>query len=509
MQPAGAPLADADAPGPGVISLLVDGARADADAPGPEVIGLLVDGAGSDADAPGPGVMSLVADGARPDADAPGPGVMSLVADGARPDEAYRLTVDAGQVVAVAAGDAGLRWAVQALRQLMPPEIYGKEARPDLRWTIAAARIEDRPRYAWRGLMLDVGRWYKPVEWLYTVVDLIAMHRMNVLHLHLTDDQGWRFEVKRYPRLTTVGGHRRESPLGLDSAGAGDGVPHGGFYTQEQLRALVAYARERGVTIVPEIDVPGHTQAAIAAYPELGNVPDRPVEVWTRFGISERVLNAEERTVRFFTDVLDELLDVFPSPYIHLGGDEVPTREWTGSPRIAELGLREPGDLLGWWLDRLTTHVTARGRRAVIWDEGVRQAPDQAVVMAWRDEDRVAAARAAGHDVVAAPHTSTYLNYPAAAGPSEPLSIGSDGSHGPLPLAKVHAYDPGPVLGVQASLWTEYAASPARAEYDLMPRLAAMAEVGWGTRGDLATLLPEHLRRLDAAGIGYRPLIPE
>jgi hexosaminidase len=265
------------------------------------------------------------------------------------------------------------------------------------------------------------------------------------------------------------------------------------------------------VTIVPEIDLPGHAQAAIAAYPELGNFPDRPVEVWTRFGVSERVLNASESTVRFFENVLDELLDVFPAPWIHLGGDEVPVTEWTASPRVAELGLREPEDLLGWWLGRLAAHVTARGRRAVIWDEGVRQVPDAAIVMAWRDENRVAAARAAGHDVVAAPHTSTYLNYPAAAGPDEPLSIGSDGSHGPLPLAAVYAYDPGPVLGVQGSLWTEYAPSAARAEYDLMPRLAAIAEVGWGGPRDLAGLmsrLPGHLRRLDAAGIGYRPLTP-
>jgi hexosaminidase len=445
------------------------------------------------------------------EATAPGPSVISLTTDAALADEAYRLTVGGSGVEAVAGGAAGLRWAVQALRQLMPVEVYGKEPRPELPWTIAAARIEDRPRYGWRGLMLDVGRWYKPVEWLYTVVDLIAMHRMNVLHLHLTDDQGWRFEVKRYPRLTSVGAYRRESPLGHISDPAGDGVPHGGFYTQAELRALVAYAALRGVTIVPEIDLPGHTQAAIAAYPELGNFPDRPVEVWTRFGVSERVLNASESTVRFFENVLDELLDVFPAPWIHLGGDEVPPAEWTGSPRIAELGLREPGDLLGWWLGRLAARVTARGRRAVIWDEGVRQAPDAVIVMAWRDENRVAAARAAGHDVVAAPHTSTYLNYPAAAGPDEPLSIGSDGSHGPLPLAAVYAYDPGPVLGVQGSLWTEYAPSVARAEYDLMPRLAAIAEVGWGGPRDPAGLmnrLPEHLRRLDAAGIGYRPLTP-
>jgi hexosaminidase len=428
-------------------------------------------------------------------ADAPGPGVISLRTDPGLAAEAYRLTVTAERADAVAGGRAGLGWAVQALRQLMPAAVYGKEPRPDRRWTIAAAAIEDEPRYAWRGLMLDVARWYKPIEWLYTVVDLIALHRMNVLHLHLTDDQGWRFEVHRYPRLTTVGGFRRESPLGHTTDGIGDGVPHGGFYAQHQLRDLVAYADRRGVTIVPEIDVPGHSQAAIAAYPELGDRAGLPAEVWTRFGISDRVLNGEEGTFAFFTAVLDELMDVFPGPYVHLGGDEVPATE--------------PPDLVAGWLNRLAAHVTARGRRPVVWDDPGHPAPPGAVVMPWLDETRVAAVRAAGYDVVAAPHTSTYLNYPAAPGPAEPLSIGSDGSQAPLPLSTVYAYDPGPVLGVQANLWTEYAATPARAEYDLMPRLAAVAEVAWGRTGDVGELLarlPAHLRRLDEAGIGYRPL---
>jgi hexosaminidase len=460
-------------------------------------------------------------------APAPGPNVISLLCAVRQPPEAegYRLVVKPAGVVATAAGATGLRWAVQALRQLLPPEVYSPEPVPAVTWTAAATEIRDAPRFPWRGLMLDVGRWYKPVGWLRSMVDLVAMHRMNVLHLHLTDDQGWRFEVRRYPRLTEVGAYRRESPLGHAKDGVGDGRPHGGFYPQAELRELVAYAARRGVTVVPEIDLPGHTQAAIAAYPELGNRPDRAPEVWTGFGVSRRILNVEDSTVSFFRDVLDEVLDVFPAPYVHLGGDEVPADEWAASAgarqRMARLGYARPEELLGWWVDQMAAHVRARGRRAVVWDELVGRVPPETVVMAWRGEDRVAEALRAGHDVIATPHTMTYLNYPAADGDGEPLSIASRPSavfHGPLPLARIHAYEPVPpsappgpgpsVLGLQGNLWAEYAATPDRAEYDLMPRLAAIAEVGWGVQGGVEgveTALGRHLHRLDAAGIGYRP----
>jgi hexosaminidase len=429
--------------------------------------------------------------------------------------EGYRLVVTPSGVLATAGEVAGLRWAVQSLRQLLPPQVYAPAPVSGVDWTVRGAWLVDVPRYPWRGAMLDVGRWYKPVRWLYTFVDLAAMHRLNIVHLHLTEDQGWRFEVRRYPRLHEVGAFRRESPLGHAYDGVGDGTPHGGFYTQHQLRDLVAYASRRGVTIVPEIDLPGHTQAAIAAYPELGNNPELPVEVWTEFGVSTRVLNVAESTVDFVRNVLDELIDVFPSEYIHLGGDEVPTQEWDGSPaaqrRIAELGLAGSGELLGWWIGRLGDHLKAQGRTVVVWDELVGSAPKGAVLMAWRDRQRVLDALAAGHDVVATPHTDLYLNYPESEAAGEPLSIASAGpSFGATPLSKLYAYDPDPrVRGIQGNLWTEYAATPARAEYDLMPRLAAVAEIAWGSERDEAGLrrrLVEHLKRLDAAGITYRPL---
>lgn len=467
-----------------------------------------------------------------PDAAERGVGLIALLLDPGDRDlgaEGYRLEVDDSGVTACAAQERGLRWAVQALRQLMPPEVYAPKAVADVEWTVSPATVVDVPRYPWRGLMVDVGRWCLPLEWLYTVVDLVSMHRMNVLHLHLTEDQGWRFEVKKYPRLTEIGAFRRESPRGHGADRVGDGRPHGGYYSQRELRLLVAYAAARGVTIVPEIDLPGHSQAAIAAYPALGNNPDTHLEVWTGFGVSPRILNVEDDTVAFMRDVLDELMDVFPSPFIHLGGDEVPTEEWAASPgardRMRELGLKDPEELLGWWIRQLADHVTARGRRVVVWDELVGSgAPAEAVVMAWRDRDRVAAALDEGHDVVSTPHTELYLNYPASDAHGEPLSIASgdtDDVTNLLPFERIYAYDVeaggqvGPtaaaVIGAQGNLWTEYAPTPARAEYDLLPRLAAVAELGWGGPRDAGSLRPRlsrHLERLDAMGVTYRPLDP-
>ena len=463
-----------------------------------------------------------------PDTSTPGPDTIALHVtpdDDRLGAEGYRLDVSRSGVTAAATGPAGLRWAVQALRQLLPAEAYARERR-DAAWTVAPVSIVDAPRYPWRGLLLDVGRWHKPVDWLRTVVDLLAMHRMNILHLHLTDDQGWRFEVRKYPRLTEIGAFRRESPDGHETEGRSDGTPHGGFYSQDSLRDLVAYAARRGVTIVPEIDLPGHMQAAIAAYPHLGNTPDSPPEVWTRFGVSERVLNVEDETVAFIKDVLDEVMDVFPGPWIHLGGDEVPLTEWQASPaaarRIADEGLTGPGDLLGWWIRQAAAHVAQAGRRTVLWDELVGQdAPADAIVMAWRGHDRIAAGLHDGHDVVATPHEHLYLNYPASDAPTEPLSIrdGYADPHGPTTLDQVYAYRPEPtglpadlparVIGVQANMWCEYAPTPARAEYDLLPRLTAVAEVAWGTPTDPTAFHPRltpHLARLTAANLTHRPL---
>ncbi|GAA1631263.1 beta-N-acetylhexosaminidase [Catellatospora bangladeshensis] len=431
-------------------------------------------------------------------------------------EEGYRLTVGDDGVRAVAGTLAGLRWAVQALRQLLPPAACGSTPAEGVAWLVPYAEITDRPRYAWRGVLIDVGRWYQPVSWLRTVVDLLALHRMNVLHLHLTEDQGWRFEVRRYPLLTGVGARRRESPVGHENIKQADRTPHDGWYTQDELRELVAYAARRGVTVVPEIDLPGHTTAAIAAYPELGNDPAARLETGTRWGVYSTVLNCDDATVDFMRHVLDELVDVFPAAYVHLGGDEVPPGEWAANPaareRMVQLGLTDPEDLLGWWITVLADHLRTHGRRVVVWDELVKRgAPADAVVMAWRDEAKVAAALEAGHDVIATPQSHVYLDHAESDRAGEPLSIG-----GHSPLDRVYGYDPEPadapdggnrVIGVQGNLWGEYLPTVGRAAYSLLPRLSAIAEAGWGTRGEYADFrarLDVMLARFDALGVAYR-----
>ena len=342
------------------------------------------------------------------------------------------------------------------------------------------------------------------------------------MHLHLTDDQGWRFEVPRYPRLTEVGAYRRESPAGHEAAGVGDGTPHGGFYTQAELRDAGAVRARRGVTIVPEIDLPGHTQAAVAAYPELGNDPEARHEVWTRFGISPHILNPDDATLEFMRQVLDELMGVFPSPYIHLGGDEVPTQEWSANPnaqkRMAELGIDDPRDLLSWWIGQLGGHIAAHGRTAVVWDELVGTGPDDGVViMAWRGPERVAEAVRAGHRVIASPHTHMYLNYPQ-----------SDATGG----AVVDRRRRGHRRGRDDAVGRRTGTTPARARRARRagqpvdgvrgrrrPGPSTTSCPGWppsprwpgappATEADLRRRLATHLRRLDAAGITYRPLDP-
>jgi hexosaminidase len=425
-----------------------------------------------------------------------------------RPDpalgaEGYHLSVTPGGVTATAATEDGLRWAVQSLLQLVPD---GAPRR------LPCVEVTDRPVYPWRGSLLDVARWCHPMPFLYRYVDLLAMHKLNTLHLHLTDDQGWRFEVRGYPRLTEVGGFRRESPAGHAREGRSDGVPHGGFYTQRELSDLVAYAARRGVRIMPEIDLPGHTQSAIAAYPELGNVPSRQLETRTTWGISSHILNLDDSTISFVLDVLDEVVDVFPFEYVHIGGDEVPTEEWRASADVlakaGALGLDDVGELQGWFAGRLADHLAARGRKVGIWDELVdRAAPAGATVFAWQDAHRVRVALDAGHPVVAAPQSHTYLDWAETVdNPSEPLAI-----NGPLPLEKVYGYHPDDgVIGVQGQLWSEYLPTTDLVEWRAFPRLAALAELGWsgpgGDFGEFRQRLAGHLRRLDRLGVRYRPL---
>jgi hexosaminidase len=441
-----------------------------------------------------------------------GPGWIELeaVEDTRLGPEGYRLSVTPDGIRACGSV-AGLRWAVQTLRQLLPVDIFAAEPVADARWTLPCVEIVDVPHYAWRGVLLDVARWCHPIGFLHRYVDLLAMHKVNRLHLHLTDDQGWRFEVHRYPRLTEVGAWRSQSQQGHAREGRFDGVPYGGFYTQRELRGLVEHAATLGVEIMPEIDVPGHMQAAISAYPWLGNDPGRQLPVRSAWGISAHILNVEDATVEFVTHVLDEVVSVFPFGCVHLGGDEVPPDEWLASAaaraRADAAGLSRVDRLVGWWAGRLAAHLATHGRRVAVWDELLdRGAPADAMVFAWQEASRVKLAQDAGFGVVAVPQEYVYLDWAESDSPAEPLAI-----RGTVPLSRVYGYEPGDVFGVQGQMWSEYTPTPALVEYRTFPRLAAIAELGWTAPEprDLTAFrarLAGHLTRLDRLGVNYRPL---
>lgn len=435
--------------------------------------------------------------------------------------EGYRLSVQPDQVTLRAFRPAGLFYAAQTLRQLLPVQAFGTTAAGVELW-LPCVEIEDYPRFAWRGAMLDVCRHFMPKEFIFKLLDLMALHKLNTFHWHLTDDQGWRLEIKKYPRLTSVGAWRKETLVGHFNASAGhpvfDGVRHGGFFSQQDVREVVDYARQRFIQVVPEIEMPGHAQAAVAAYPELGNT-GKPVEVNCSFGINEDVFNAEESTLRFLQDVLDEVMDLFPGSFIHVGGDECPKTQWKNSPaaqaRIRELGLNNEDELQSYIIRQMDRYLAARGRRLIGWDEILEGglAPG-AAVMSWRGDEGGIAAANAGHDVVMAHSEYTYLDhYQTGCPEQEPLAIG-----GYLPLEKVYTYNPLPgqidadkaahVMGVQCQLWTEYIPDPLHAEPMLFPRLCALADTAWRPVGRTDFLafsqrMETHLQRLDKLGVKY------
>ncbi|MFI1189802.1 beta-N-acetylhexosaminidase [Streptomyces californicus] len=438
--------------------------------------------------------------------------------------EGYRLDVTTEQTLLVAETPTGLLRGVQTLRQLLPPEAWSDRPVRDVRWELPCVAIEDVPRLRWRGAHLDVARWWMPTAFLFRYVDLLAAHKLNVLHLHLTDDQGWRLPVDRYPLLTEVGAWRSRSMAGALAEERYDDIPHGGHYTRRELCDLVAYAARRGVTVLPEIDMPGHTQAAVAAYPELGGGPVRPhdhVEVSSRWGVHDRILGVDDVSLAFCHDVLEEVLDIFPSRYIHIGGDEVPTTRWHASPTARDKArdLEIPVDgLHGWFTGELDAWLHARGRRMVGWDDVLvagRAAPlsEGATIMSWLGPDGAAAAAAAGHEVIMTPYDRTYFDYGQAEGPDEPLSMGHVTT-----LEQVYGYDPvagvlsgDQVLGTQGQVWTEYLPTPKQVEYAAFPRLCALAEVAWSPAsardyGAFLERLRPHLARLDRMGVNYRRL---
>lgn len=444
-------------------------------------------------------------------------GRLRVVADPALPAEAYRLTVGDDGITITASADAGVNWATQTLRQLLPPSVLRPAPVGDP-LVVDGVEIEDAPAYAWRGVHLDVGRHFVPLGDLFRFIDLFALHKYNVLHLHLSEDQGWRFESHRHPRLQQVASWRHETRLPNDAAG--DGTPHGGFYTQDQLRAVVAYAGARGLTVVPELEFPGHVRGVLAAYPELGNFPDKPQSTATGFGVFEEVLNLDDDAMRVVYDLYEELLEVFPSRYIHVGGDECPRAEWLASPRAHELatqrGLSGPDQLQRWFTEQLRAWLAERDRVLVGWDEISDDGPvPGSVVMAWRDASYGTAAVAAGLPVVMSPMQSTYFDWYPGPEDTEAYSIG-----GLITVEQAYAFDPRAgippeahdlVLGTQCQHWTEYMPTPRRVEYMMFPRACAHSEVAWSdpvgrSWAEFEPRLAAHLERLDALGINYRPL---
>lgn len=440
--------------------------------------------------------------------------------------EGYRLTVAPTGVRVAGGGPAGLFWGAQTLRQLLGPDAFRRAPLPGGSRRLPLCDLQDAPRFPWRGLMLDVARHFMPKEGVLRYLDLMAAHKLNVFHFHLTDDQGWRIRIERYPRLTEVGSWRPRTKFGHRASPLWEEKPHGGHYTQDDIREIVAYAAERHITVVPEIDVPGHSQAAIAAYPELGNtdvIDTASLTVWDTWGISPNVLAPTDNTLRFYEGVFEEVLELFPSEFIHVGGDECLKDQWRASPvaqaRIKELGLAGEDELQAWFVGHFAKWLSARGRRLIGWDEilegGVAEG---AAVASWRGYGGGIAAARAGHDVVMCPEQHVYLDHRQADGADEPVPIGYVRT-----LEDVYRFEPVPpgldesqarrILGTQANLWTEVMEDHARVDYQAFPRLAAFAEVAWSAlppppERDFAGFerrMTAHYRRLDALGVAYRP----
>jgi hexosaminidase len=456
----------------------------------------------------------------------PDSGQITLTLDGALPASGYQLLVT-GAGVRLSGGDgAGVFHATQTLLQLCPPAVFRRTVVPGVSWELPGVEISDQPRFGWRGMLLDISRHFFGRDSILRLLDALALHRFNVLHLHLTDDQGWRVEITRYPRLTDIGSWRARSAM-QDTAELPPGqipqydyAPHDGYLSRDDIREIVAYAAERFITIVPEIDLPGHSQAAIAAYPQLGNI-DRPLDVWTDWGVNPHVLNVEDATLDFFRQVLEEVLDLFPSTFIHIGGDEVPKDEWrrsaTAQARMRDLGLRDEDQLQSWVVGQFAEFLHSRGRRLVGWDEILEGGlPAGTTVMSWRGVEGGIAAAEAGHDVIMAPESDTYLYRRQ----SEDLGSEPLGAEPPLPLRAVYAYEPLPeslseaarhhVLGAQCQMWTEFVTSERQLHQLAFPRVSAFSEVVWcRTREPFDGFLDrlgEHLERLHALGIdAYRP----
>jgi hexosaminidase len=432
------------------------------------------------------------------------------------PAEAYTINITK-EGVKIAGRDAGQFYALQSFLQMLPPKLDAGKA------VLPAVDIADQPRFRYRGMHLDVGRHFMPVTFLKKYLDLMAQYKFNYFHWHLTDDQGWRIEIKKYPKLTEVGGYRKETVKDRQlNPYVGDNFPHGGFYTQEQVKEIVAYAKALHITVIPEIEMPGHSAAAIAAYPELACKEDK-YEVATTWGIFKQTYCPKENTFKFLENVLTEVVALFPdSPYIHVGGDEVLKDQWKESALVQELKqnekLKDENEVQSYFIRRMEKFINSKGKRIIGWDEILEGgiAPD-ATIMSWRGIKGGIEAAKAHHDVIMTPTDYCYFDFYQGDPRTEPLNIG-----GYLPLEKVYSFDPVPValsadeakyiIGGQANVWTEYIPGPDKVEYMVFPRLLALSEKLWSPAEttdykDFTARLPYQLARLDKQNIGYR--IPE
>lgn len=451
-------------------------------------------------------------------ATAPGSDYIRISCDKPGRADSYVITANADSLTVTGTDAAGAFYGVQTLRKTIPADAAGNDV------LFAAGEVRDSPRFLYRGAHLDCARHFFSADSVKQFIDILALHNINRLHWHLTDDQGWRVEIKSRPRLTEVGSMRPQTVIGVNT-GVYDSIPHGGFYTQEQLRDIVDYAAARHITIIPEIDLPGHMQAALASYPELG-CTGGPYEVWQIWGVSKDVLCAGNDSVyAFLDDVMTEITDIFPSELIHIGGDECPKVRWQECPRcqarIRELGLRRDASssaeekLQSHLMGHVTDFLATRGRRVIGWDEMLEGgATDNAVIMSWRGTDGATAAARAGHDAIIVPYKFLYFDFAQSTAPGEPA-----GAHWSTPvlLEDVYNFEPVPegltdeekehIIGVQANLWSEFIPTFRHMEYMALPRMGALAELQWGTgRKDYADF-SRRLRRLarhyDVAGYNY------
>ena len=439
--------------------------------------------------------------------------------------EEYSIDISKKTCLVKASDKNGFLYAIQTLKQLTDAAIFSDKVSPSQKFLFPVVTIKDKPRFAYRGMHLDCARHFFSVEEVKKYLDIMAVYKLNRLHWHLTEDQGWRIEIKKYPRLTQIGAFRNGTMIGKDFK-SNDGIRYGGYYTQEQITDVVAYAGKLGIIVIPEIDLPGHMLGALAAYPELG-CTGGPYEVWTKWGVSDEVMcPGKEAMFTFLEDVFTELMELFPSEYIHIGGDECPKTEWAKCPdcqaRIKALGIK--GDSKHTAEQYLQSYVTARvqkflndhGRKIIGWDEVLEgELAPGATVMSWRGVDGGIQASAMGFDVIMTPNTYCYFDYYQSKDTTqEPLAIG-----GNLPIEKVYGYEPFDglnasqqkhILGVQANLWTEYIGTDEYLEYMLLPRMCALSEVQWCKSSDknferfASALKTESFKIFDTLGYNYR-----